>query len=44
MNKEQNFISAVVGLDGDSAQDLQFFKVLFDCLDKHFIQFDIILI
>jgi len=42
MNKEQNFISAVVGLDGDSAQDLQFFKVLFDCLDKHFIQFEII--
>lgn len=42
MNKEQNFISAVVYMTNDSAQTLAFFKRLYSCLEEHFVQYEII--
>ena len=42
MNKEHNFISAVVGISADSGLNLAFFDRLYACLDEHFIQFEMI--
>ena len=42
MNKEHNFISAVVGISAETDKNLPFFDMLYKCLDEHFIQFEII--
>lgn len=42
MNKEHNFISAVVYVNDEAPQTLDFFQVLDSCLDKHFFQYEII--
>ena len=42
MNKEQNFISAVVFLSASDTRNIEFFQKLYDSLDKHFLQFELI--
>jgi len=42
MNKEHNFISAVVCVRDDSEETLAFFKALYGCLDDHFNQFELV--
>ncbi len=42
MTKEQNFISAVVYMTDDSSETLAFLKKLYNCLDEHFLQYEII--
>ncbi len=42
MNKEHNFISAVVYVDGGLAQTTAFLKTLNSNLDEHFLQYEII--
>ncbi len=42
MNKEHNFISAVVGISANIDKNLLFFDMLYKCLNEHFTQFEII--
>lgn len=42
MNKEHNFISAVVYVSGEPAQTAQFLRTLNGSLDAHFLQYEII--
>lgn len=42
MNKEHNFISAVVYVDGGLAQTAAFLQTLNSSLDEHFLQYEII--
>ena len=42
MNKEQNFISAVVYVDDDSDTTVRFFEQLNACLNEHFLQYELI--
>ncbi len=42
MNKEQNFISAVVYISDDNEQTIRFFETLNNCLDEHFLQYELI--
>ncbi len=42
MNKEHNFISAVVYVQDDSEKTLSFFTALYNCLEEHFNQFELI--
>ena len=42
MNKEQNFISAVVFLGTSNTGNIDFFRKLYDSLDEHFLQFELI--
>ena len=42
MNKEHNFISAVVYLEDESPQTLDFLQALDASLDEHFLQYEII--
>ena len=42
MNKEQNFISAVVYLDAESLNPEKFIGGLISCLDGHFLHYEII--
>lgn len=42
MNKEHNFISAVVYLEDESPQTLNFLRVLDASLEEHFLQYEII--
>lgn len=42
MNKEHNFISAVVYIGGESEQVIVFFQALDQCLSEHFLQYEII--
>ena len=42
MNKEHNFISAVVYIEDGSEQTLEFLQTLNDSLDEHFLQYEII--
>lgn len=44
MNKEQNFISSVVFLSDNSSLNLAFFQKLYNCLDEHFQQFEMVAI
>lgn len=41
-NKEQNFISAVVYVHKVDANTLNFFRTLNECLDRHFMQYELI--
>ena len=41
-NKEHNFISAIVFLSDDSGLNIHFLDKLYECLDDHFLQFEII--
>ena len=42
MNKEQNFISAVVYICDDGEETINFFKELNKCLEEHFLQYELI--
>lgn len=42
MNKEQNFISAVVAFNQEDTESLRFFQQLYQYLDQRFLQFEII--
>lgn len=42
MNKEHNFVSAVVYLEDKIPQSLTFLQNLVSCLDEHFLQYEII--
>lgn len=42
MNKEHNFVSAVVYLEDKTPQSLTFLQNLVSCLDEHFLQYEII--
>ncbi len=42
MNKEQNFVSAVVAITEDGPETMAFFERLYALLDEHFCQFELI--
>lgn len=42
MNKEQNFISAVVSITEDGPETMAFFESLYALLEEHFCQFELI--
>lgn len=42
MNKEHNFVSAVVYLENADSSTLEFLQTLNSCLDGHFLQYEII--
>ena len=42
MNKEQNFISAVVSISEDGPETMVFFEKLYALLEEHFCQFELI--
>ena len=44
MSKEHNFISAVVYLENETPQSLDFLQTLVSCLDEHFLQYEIIVV
>lgn len=44
MNKEHNFISSVVYIEDSNTQTLEFLQVLDSNLDKHFLQYEIIVV
>ena len=44
MNKEQNFVSAVVYIESDDDHTLQFFQMLHQCLESHFLQYEIVVV
>lgn len=44
MRKEQNFISAVVFLNNNSIQNIDFLSKIYSCLDERFLYFEIIAI
>jgi dolichol-phosphate mannosyltransferase len=44
MNKEHNFISAVVYISKDEQQNVDFFKALDSVLDEHFLHYELIVV
>ena len=44
MNKEHNFVSAVVYMEDGGTETLGFLRILASCLDKHFLQYEIVVV
>ena len=44
MNKEHNFVSAVVYIEDGGKETLGFLRALSSCLDKHFLQYEIVVV
>ncbi len=44
MTKDQNFISAVVAVEDRAGEPMNFFETLYQILDEHFLQFEIIVV
>ena len=44
MSKEHTFLSAVVYLENETPQSLDFLQTLVSCLDEHFLQYEIIVV